>query len=243
MFAGLLGTAAVDSQAIIFVTLELLYCVPGGLGTMTTSIVGNHLGACQWEEVRRVCTVSLGVTLVIETGIALLLYLFGSPYIRLYTDDSLVLSITMDALPWLTVFVIGDGLQQIGSSILKGAGQQFIGAWINFIAFYAVGLPLSWHVCFYWGYGVTGLIIGLGCANWLQVGCHLILVYRCEQLVFGSMGREPIQEGEGGGVELRNTGGWMGSTLPLLGFGRPRLPSYQSVNDNNIYRNTSENFV
>ena len=50
-----------------------------------------------------------------------------------------------------------------------------VGAIGNFVAYYVVGLPLGWMMCFKWGHGVTGLwdgmLAGLAVADAIFVWC------------------------------------------------------------------------
>jgi len=67
---------------------------------------------------------------------------------------------------------------QIASGILRGAGHQRIGAILNFLAFYAVGLPIGFALCFAAGLGLFGLWWGLciGVCS-CMVGFYII-IYR-----------------------------------------------------------------
>jgi hypothetical protein len=94
------------------------------------------------------------------------------------------------------------------SGCLRAAGRQGIGAVINWAAYWAFGLPVSWLLGFKLGWGVYGLRWGLtaaaGCQalvlHWL-VACRFDWeqeVQRAKQLV----GVEEAEDDEeGGGVD------------------------------------------
>lgn len=80
-------------------------------------------------------------------------------------------------MPLLYVYIFGDGIQNVGSGILKGVGRQNIGGVLNAVAFYVVGLPLSYVFCFLCGWDVFGLLLGIVCAVMCQVAVHVVLLY------------------------------------------------------------------
>lgn len=177
LLAGSLGTPQVAAQSIIFATINIIYSVPYGMGTMVTSGIGNHLGRGEIELAKRLCVVAYYNVIVLEVLLSLGVYYLCNQYLHLYTSDPTVLDITVQAIPLVTALVICDGLQTTGSSVLKGAGKQDIGAVVNFISFYLIGLPLSWYSCFRLNHGVTGLVFGMAVANLLQVILHAVMFY------------------------------------------------------------------
>ena len=55
------------------------------------------------------------------------------------------------------------------AGILRGSGRQALGAVINFVAYYVIGLPLGISLAFAAHLGALGMWIGLATANALQV--------------------------------------------------------------------------
>lgn len=184
MFAGFLGTPEVAAQSIIFATINIVYSVPYGLGSMVTSGIGNHLGRGEVHEAGRLAYVAYYLVAAVESLLSLGVYCFCNQYLHLYTSDLTVLQITVDTIPLVAALVVCDGLQTMGSSILKGAGKQDIGAAINFMSFYVIGVPLSWYTCFHNGWGVTGLVFGMTVANLLQVVLHASMFWAWSDYIF-----------------------------------------------------------
>jgi Na+-driven multidrug efflux pump len=77
-----------------------------------------------------------------------------------------------------------DGLQAVGSGILRGAGRQSVGALINLIAFYLLALPLGWYLCFSKGYGVFGLFLGVFIGSFAQTIAILSCVYYYSEYIY-----------------------------------------------------------
>ena len=57
------------------------------------------------------------------------------------------------------------------SGVLRGSGRQFLGACINFVAFYVLGLPVGISLALAGKMGTVGVWIGLGVASFVQVCC------------------------------------------------------------------------
>ena len=61
------------------------------------------------------------------------------------------------------------------SGVLRGAGKQIVGAVVNFVCYYIIGLPLGISLALLTKLGVTGIWIGVGVADMIQVIPHSLL--------------------------------------------------------------------
>nr|XP_051190335.1 protein DETOXIFICATION 10 [Lolium perenne] len=57
--------------------------------------------------------------------------------------------------------VLFDGLQYVLSGIVRGCGRQKIGALVNFVAYYLLGIPAALVFTFVCHLGVLGLWLGI----------------------------------------------------------------------------------
>jgi MATE family multidrug resistance protein len=64
-------------------------------------------------------------------------------------------------LPIAGIFQVFDGVQAVGCGVLRGAADTRIAAIINFIGYWAVGLPAGAWLAFTCGMGPAGLWWGL----------------------------------------------------------------------------------
>ncbi len=91
-------------------------------------------------------------------------------------------------LPFLSLFVFLDGFQGVCSGILRGTGKQSIGATVNILAYYLIGLPMAWVMCFKLNFGINGLMIGLSFGTEFQVGIFLyVVLFMQKQLFFNNV--------------------------------------------------------
>ena len=126
--------------------------------------------------------------LLVQGALSLVVRILGPYYVTMFTSDPDVLSQIRDSITHVCVFVLMDGIQNVGGGILRGAGKQNLGAGLNFIAFYVIGLPMSYQICFHWGFGVSGLILGMSCANAIQAVVQQSLLIGWPDLLFGDTG-------------------------------------------------------
>ena len=55
------------------------------------------------------------------------------------------------------------------SGVLRGSGRQYIGAIVNFIAYYVIGIPLAVVLGYKANLSVFGIWIGMAIGNFAQV--------------------------------------------------------------------------
>jgi uncharacterized membrane protein (DUF485 family) len=160
--------------------------IPCGLGVAATSLVGNALGAQKTQLAIQLSRLSLLVILSLEIVVGTSVYLWGANFIDLCTPDEVVRKMAKSTLPFLSVFTIVDGLQGVATGILRGAGRQSVGAVLNVVAFYVIGLPMAYILCFKTNFGVNGLVSGISIGAAFQVSVLLFLIIVKENYVFSA---------------------------------------------------------
>lgn len=221
VFAGFLGPAELGCMSIILQTCALLYMIPLGLSVATASLVGNALGAGKKKLAVQYGHIAINVIICIAMAAGIFIY-FGSEYMfMLFTSDESILSVIDPVVPVIPLFFLFDCVQGVSAGVLRGAGQQYIGAVTNLISFYPVALPLAWALCFNAKLNVIGLMLGISCGTGLQSAATSFLIYFKENYVFRSQlaGMEAANGGEGdhGDVDEEapretsgNNSGWFG---------------------------------
>lgn len=184
IFATLLGTAEVAAQTIIQQMSSLSFTIPLGIGITSASFVGNAIGAGRTTLAKQMGRTSIAYTACTNLVAGTTIFFFGHYFAEAFTNDALILAVTRRAIPFLSVFVMIDGIQSAASGVLRGAGKQYIGAVANVIAFYGVGLPMAYMLCFKAGFGVNGLLMGIATGSLIQVSVLLIMIFGFEHYLF-----------------------------------------------------------
>ncbi len=185
-FASQLGTTSVTVQAIMTQILTLTGSIPLGISIATASLVGNAIGAGKRKHAIELSRLALVVIFCAEVVVGLILFCGGGSFIHFFTKNDSVKEIFMSMLPFLSVVTIIDGFQTVSSGILRGTGNQAIGAAANIFSFYGIGIPVAWYLCFRTPLRVRGLFYGLYCGASFQATVLLSLVLCCQSYVFNT---------------------------------------------------------
>jgi multidrug resistance protein, MATE family len=165
------------------------------LGTISSSTCNQYMQIIEtWtsESLNIILSITLflagwlavSVIAVLEVFVAASIFFFGIYFIDFFNADYEVRKLAKGSLPFLSVFCFFDAVQGVLGGILRGSGKQMVGAAVNFIAFYVVGLPLAYHFCFYTSWGIPGLMLGLSGGVIFQVIVLLSLITCCESSIF-----------------------------------------------------------
>ncbi|KAL0437997.1 UNVERIFIED_CONTAM: protein DETOXIFICATION 54, partial [Sesamum latifolium] len=165
---------AVAATGIMIQTTSLMYTVPMALAGCVSARVGNELGAGKPYKaklatiVALVCAFAIGFVNVIWTVI------FREKWGGLFTKDEMLKSLVASVLPIIGLCELGNCPQTTGCGILRGAARPVVGAHINLGSFYFVGTPVAVLLAFWFGFGFSGLWLGLLSA---QAACAISVLY------------------------------------------------------------------
>ncbi len=161
LLIGHLGPVELAAHQIALNLAALSFQIPVGVAAAAATRVGNAIGRRDGEGARRSARVCLilgaGVMTVSASAFAFLPGLLA----RLYTPDEAVIAVAAVLIPVAALFQIFDGLQVVGSGVLRGSADTRIPALLGLVGYWAVGLPLGWYFAFQGGRGPQGLWWGL----------------------------------------------------------------------------------
>jgi MATE family multidrug resistance protein len=73
-------------------------------------------------------------------------------------------------------FQLFDGLQTVATGALRGTGDTRTPMLANLIAYWCIGLPLGYLLCFHAGWGALGVWLGL-CVGLILIGTVLLIAW------------------------------------------------------------------
>jgi MATE family multidrug resistance protein len=169
LMAGKLGTVATSAHLVVLNMASITFMVPLGIGLAASTRIGNLIGEGRPLAARRSARLAFatggGVMLLAGT----VFYLGRELLPNLYTkpEDLEVRALAAIILPIAAAFQVFDGLQVVGSGILRGVGKTRPAAIFNLIGFWPLALPLGWYLAFPGHMGLAGiwwgLLLGLAC--------------------------------------------------------------------------------
>ncbi len=129
------GWAAYGKLDIIFWT------VSGAFGTAVTTFAGQNYGAGRMDRVYKSVRTNLALSLLIDGGILLLLYVACRPLYRMFTTDMAVIDIGVTMLRFLAPSYLLSIVLENLSSGLRGLGDVFWPTVFTFGGLFFVRLP------------------------------------------------------------------------------------------------------
>ncbi len=174
---GLLGTIPMASHQVAINLASVTFMMALGVTQATTVLVGQAVGSGDPRRARRSAGAGLLVvgTLMALTGVVFLS--IPGLLARLYTPDLEVWALAATLIPVAGIFQIFDGLQAVGSGVLRGVGDTFAPMFINLVGFWLIGLPISIYLAFARGLGPLGLWWGMA-AGLAAVALFLLIRVR-----------------------------------------------------------------
>jgi len=117
--------------------------VPLGISLGASTRVGNLIGAGEPRAAQRSAWVAFTLGGGVMALFALIFVAGRSIIPGWFTPDAAVIALAATLLPVVAAFELFDGLQVVGSGVLRGMGRTRPAALFNLIGYYALGLPLA----------------------------------------------------------------------------------------------------
>lgn len=165
---GWIGAKELAAHQIAINVASVSYMMASGIAAAATIRVGNQKGLGNYRAMRMagISSFVMGAGFMVLSGI---LMVMGNNLIpMLYISDPEVVQLASMLLIIAALFQLSDGVQVVGLGALRGLEDVKIPSLISLIAYWVIGLPIGYLLCFKAGFGVsgiwTGLLIGLSVA-------------------------------------------------------------------------------
>jgi MATE family multidrug resistance protein len=173
LIAGRLSPVELAAHTIVLNMAALAFMAPLGISQGTVTRIGNLLGAGRPHDAQRAAWVAFAAGGGVMTLSATAFVLLRDQLPALYTADAAVIAAGATILPIAGAFQIFDGIQVVGSGILRGMGRTRPAAVFNLLAYWLIGLPLGGWLALSGGWGLPGLWWGL-CLGLATVALSLL---------------------------------------------------------------------
>jgi MATE family multidrug resistance protein len=171
-----LGPIPLSGHEIALNCAALTFMVPLGISSAAAVRVGHQLGRGDPTRAHLAgwSAILLGAGFMTCTG---LVFVTASKQIaRLFTPDPAVIRVGATLLLVAAAFQLFDGLQTVATGALRGSGDTRTPMLANLIAYWFIGLPLGYLLCFRFGLGALGIWVGL-CVGLIIIGSALVLTW------------------------------------------------------------------
>lgn len=181
VLAGRLTPESLAAHHILLNIAGTTFMVPLGMSSAGAVTVGHAIGRGNWAAAKRSGWLAITLGAGFMAGAAVVLLVIPTPLIGIFTRNSEVLRIAIPLLFVAAVFQLFDGLQVVATGVLRGAGDTRTPMIVNLMGHWLLGLPVGYLLCFSFGYGVTGLWMGLS-VGLIVVGSVLLFAWARLQL-------------------------------------------------------------
>jgi len=158
---GGLRPSALASHQIAMNLAGVTFMVPLGVASAGAVRVGHAVGRRDAAGAGRSGWTALLLGGLFMSCAALAFVLFPRALLGLFTPDPRVIEAGVSLLFIAALFQLFDGLQAVGTGVLRGLGDTRTPMVTNLAAHWFFGLPVGYALCFVLGLGVVGLWIGL----------------------------------------------------------------------------------
>jgi multidrug resistance protein, MATE family len=174
--AAKLGPVPLAGHEIALNCAALTFMVPLGLSSAAAVRVGHQVGRNDAAGARRAgwSAILLGVVFMTCSGLVFV----SAPRLiaRLFSVDPAVVDMGARLLLVAAAFQLFDGLQTVATGALRGVGNTKTPMLANFIAYWLIGLPAGYLLCFRMGWGALGIWLGL-CIGLMLIGSSLVVAW------------------------------------------------------------------
>ncbi len=174
---GRLDAVSLAAHQIGIMAISVNYMVPLGIGAAAAVRVGQAIGRGDAEGAAVAGWAALAIGTVCEIAAALVFLLAPGAIGRIFTRDRAIVQVATRLLALAALFDVCDGLQTISTGALRGLGDTRTPMICHFVAYWLLGLPVGWYLCFERGWGVTGFWVGF-CVALIPLGIVLLAVWR-----------------------------------------------------------------
>jgi multidrug resistance protein, MATE family len=177
-----LGPVPLSGHEIALNCAAFTFMVPLGISSAAAVRVGQSLGRGDVEGARRAgwSAILLGASFMSCAGVIFV----SVPRViaRGFSNDPKVVEAGATLLLVAAAFQLFDGIQVVTTGALRGAGDTHTAMLANLVAYWLIGIPTGYVLCFVLGWGAVGVWMGL-CIGLMLIGSALLVAWQKKKLV------------------------------------------------------------
>ena len=171
-----LGPVPLSGHEIALNCAAFTFMVPLGISSAAAVRVGHQLGRADPIRAHLAgwSAILLGAVFMASMGVVFVS--LPRQIARIFSPDPTVIQVGARLLLVAAAFQLFDGLQTVATGALRGSGDTRTPMFANLVAYWFIGLPVGYLLCFHLGWGAVGVWIGL-CAGLIMIGTVLLFTW------------------------------------------------------------------
>ena len=173
LLIGRLGAVPLAAHQIAITCAATTFMVPLGLSMASTVRIAQATGAGRYDLLRPIGMGAWAIGVVVMSAFAIMYLVANQPIARVFVRDPEVVKVAASLLLIAGIFQLVDGVQVVGSGLLRGLRDTTGPMIITVTAYWMVALPLGSWLTFERGEGPQGMWLGLA-AGLAIAACLLV---------------------------------------------------------------------
>ncbi|WP_323757795.1 MATE family efflux transporter [Roseivirga sp.] len=161
LLMGKMGVVPLAAHQIALSLVSLSYMMATGIAAASTVRIGNQVGRRDAFNLNRAGNTSFMMALIFMACCSVVYIVFHNFFPTLYIDDPEVIRIAGSLIIVAGFFQLSDGVQVVGLGSLRGMSDVRVPTVITFVAYWVLGIPVSYLFGFVLGFGPEGVWYGL----------------------------------------------------------------------------------
>jgi MATE family multidrug resistance protein len=138
----------------------MTYMISSGLGAAAAIRVGHYVGTGERHEMRRAGFSAILLSFGFMCCSAIMFIIFRDILPAQFNDETAVVQYASSLLLIGACFQLFDGVQVTAQGALRGLKDTVYPGYVAFVAYWIVGLPLSYFLCMHMNLGAIGVWYG-----------------------------------------------------------------------------------
>lgn len=140
----------VIASSIIVMRVDGFAMMPNfTFGAAMTTYAGQNIGAKKIDRVERGTKEGTIIALGISAVITVLILIFGKYIMRVFTDTTELVDLSMHMMRILAVGYVAMAVTQSLSGVMRGAGDTMTPMWISLITTVAIRVPVAYGIAYF----------------------------------------------------------------------------------------------
>jgi MATE family multidrug resistance protein len=176
VLAAKLDAVSLAAHSIALNVVTFTYMVPVGISNAAAVRVGHAVGRRDPRGAALSGWTALLLGALSMGAAALILFFAPRWVVRLYTPEPAILTAGASLLQIAAMFQLFDGFQVVALGALRGLGDTRTPMLAHLAGYWIFGMPVSYALCFAYGWGARGIWAGL-CLALILIGASLLVVW------------------------------------------------------------------
>lgn len=159
VFAGWIGENAMAAWQVINTMAQIGFMIYYSIGAAASIKMSNYYGVHDYNSVKHTAHASYVLTLASAAVACSIFIIFGRQLAGIFTCDAAVVALVTAHMLHLTLYQIGDATQIAYANALRGIAYVKPIMRHAFVAYFLVGIPAMYILCFPLGLNMAGIYV------------------------------------------------------------------------------------